>query len=83
MFGYSSFMEKKIEVLSRLMKTGAWEKAIKYAAKFPRLGNERGAILSAAAAMLSPHSYKGMGKDPDVLFKEAVTALKKKYPNHC
>lgn len=74
---------KKIDILSGLMRSGEWEKAIKFAAKFPRLDEHRNAILSASAALLSPDMYRSMGKDPEALFSAGVAALKDRFPKHC
>ena len=75
-------MEKKIDILSRLMKAGSWEKAIKYAARFPRLDKHRDDILTASSAILNPGFYKQIGKDPAALVDAAVIALKDRYPKH-
>jgi hypothetical protein len=75
-------MEKKIDILSRMMKGGEWEKAIKYAAKFPRLDNHKKAILTASSAILNPGFYKQIGKDPSLIIDVAILALKERYPNH-
>lgn len=72
-------MEKKIDELARLMKKGDWEAAIKFAAKFPRLGKERNSILTASSALLSPAFYQSMGKDVDALVQNGIDALKTKY----
>jgi len=76
-------MIKKIDILSEFMKSGKWDRAIKFAAKFPELGKERDVILSASSAMLSPEMWRGMGHDIEKLKQEAITALRLKYPNHC
>lgn len=72
-------MTKKIDILHNLMQTNQWHKAIKYAAKFPRLGNERDAILTASSALLSPRTFEGMGQNPDKLVEIGITALKERY----
>lgn len=72
-------MKKKIDELSRMMKNGDWEAAIKFAAKFPRLGKERNSILTASSALLSPAFYNSMGKDVDALVQDGIDALKAKY----
>ena len=64
------------------MKAGSWEKAIKYAAKFPRLGRHRDDILTASSAILNPGFYRQLGKDPAVLIDTAIVALKDRYPKH-
>lgn len=80
---YLVFMIKKIDILSELMKSGKWDKAIKFAARFPRLGKERDIILSASSAMLSPQMWQGMGHNIEDLKKQAIDALRSKFPNHC
>ena len=70
---------KKIDELKALMTAGEWHKAIRFAARFPRLGDERQAIQTAASALLSPGLYRQMGKDPDAMVAEGVAALKGRY----
>lgn len=72
-------MERKIDTLRRFMNAGEWEKAVRFAARFPRLGEHKAVITRAASALLSPALYRGMGKDPDALLEEAVAALKMRY----
>lgn len=71
--------EKKIDQLRAMMGAGDWEKAIKYAAKFPRLGDERDAILSASSAILSPAFYRSLGLDVEATVRRGIEALKLKY----
>ena len=71
---------KKIDVLAAMMRSGDWEKAIKFAAKFPRLDKHRGAILSASSALLSPTLYEQMGRDPEALVAAGIAALKDRFP---
>jgi len=73
-------MEKKIDTLKALMASGEWEKAIKFAARFPRLGAERDAILSASSALLSPGLYRGMGRDVGAMVDAGRAALMSRYP---
>lgn len=75
-------MEKKIDILVRLMRENSWVEAIKLAAKFPRLGEHRNAILSASSALLSPNFYISMGKNPEDIFNTGVIALREKYAQH-
>ena len=72
-------MIRKIDQLRALMHDGEWTKAIKFAARFPRLGEHRNAILSASSALLSPRLYRSMGKDPEVLISSGIMALKERY----
>lgn len=75
-------MIKKIDLLSAMMRKGDWASAVTFASRFPRLGAQRDAILSAASALLSPRFYKSIGKDPDKLVAEGIAALKERYPGH-
>lgn len=64
------------------MRAGHWPQAIKFAARFPRLGEHRAAILTASAALLSPGLYRGMGRDPAALVEAGVAALRERYAKH-
>ena len=75
-------MTKKIDQLSALMRSGDWNAAIKFAAKFPRLDKHREPILSASSALLSPDFYRSMGRDVDAIVAAGVAALKDRYPRH-
>jgi hypothetical protein len=69
----------KLEELKQLIETNQYDKAIKMAAKFPRLGEERNAILSASSALLSPNMYISMGKNPEKVIQDGITAIINKY----
>jgi len=69
----------KLEELKQLIETNQYNKAIKMAAKFPRLGKERNTILSASSALLSPETYRAMGKDPDAVILAGIDAIRAKY----
>ena len=73
-------MTKKIDVLLGMMRSGRWEAAIKYAARFPRLGEHRDAILTASSALLSPGMYRDMGRDTEAIAAAGRTALMARYP---
>jgi len=73
---------KKIDVLAAMMRNGEWDKAIKFAAKFPRLEKHRDVILSASSALLSPDFYRSIGKDPDATVAAGVAALKERYSRY-
>jgi hypothetical protein len=74
--------QKKIDQLSALMQAGQWEQAIKFAAKFPKLGKHKEAITRASSAILSPEMYRSMDKDPECLVAYGIEALKERYPKH-
>ena len=73
---------RKIDQLAALMRAGDWERAIKFAAKFPRLEQHRDAILTASSALLAPRFYADMGRDPQALVAAGVAALKERYSRH-
>ncbi len=68
-------METKISILRTHMTKGDWPKAIALAAKFPRLGAHRNAILDAQLALTNPSFIKGIKKDPQQLIEAGKAAL--------
>ena len=54
---------KKIESLRACMKADDWRGAIRIAAKFPRLGDEKEAITRAHLAYTNPRFLLQIGKD--------------------
>ncbi len=68
-------METKISILRRHMGNKDWQKAIALAAKFPRLGAHRGAILDAHMAITNPQFCFGIKKDPEQLIEAGKLAL--------
>lgn len=73
-------METKISVLREHMKSGRWADAIRIAARFPRLGDERSAILDAQLALTNPDFCRGIRKDPEALVTAGIAALQSRYP---
>jgi len=72
-------METKISILRAHMSKGEWPKAIALAAKFPRLGKHRNAILDAQLALTNPNFILGIKKDPQQLIEAGKTALIEAY----
>ena len=70
---------KKIDTLRQLMQQNDWQKALSLAAKFPRLGKERNAILDAHGAYTNPRFAAQMGKDLDALKLGGINALRARY----
>lgn len=68
-------MEPKITTLRRHMDANDWPKAIALAAKFPRLGAHRNAILDAQMALTNPNFCRGIKKDPQQLIEAGKAAL--------
>lgn len=73
---------RKVDALVSYMKAGEWGKAIAMAAKWPRLGEERIAIQTAASAQLSPEFYRQLGRNPEALVDEGKAALLRRYANY-
>ena len=72
-------MEKKIDLLKKEMQAENWRKALSIAAKFPRLGIERDAIIKGHEAFEHPEFYKQLKKDPEEMIAEGIAALKRRY----
>ena len=70
----------KLSQLRALMEAGAWEKAISFAARFPRLGEHRNAILDAKDAIAHPSFMAQLGKDPAALIEAGKAALRAWHP---
>ncbi len=68
-------MKTKISALREYMDSGDWQKAISLAAKFPRLGAHRAAILDAQMAITNPEFCRGIRKDPAALIEAGKLAL--------
>lgn len=69
----------KISQLQALMREEKWADAIRFAAKFGDLGEERNAILSAKEAVVRPEFMRQLRKDPDALLATGVEALRRRY----
>lgn len=72
-------MTKKVDTLKKYMADGEWEAAIKFASKFPRLGDHKDVIKRASSALLSPSFYASMGYDVPALVKQGQQALLERY----
>ena len=69
----------KLSKLRGFYAVGDMHGALRIAAKFPDLGPERGAILTAWGAIQNPRMYEQMGNDPQALVAVGVAALRAKY----
>jgi hypothetical protein len=72
-------MQTKLSQLQDLMTQGNWEKALAFAAKFPRLGAYRNAILDGHLACSNPRWIAGLGKDVKAVKKLGINALRNNY----
>ncbi len=68
-------METKLQTLKNAVACGDWRKAIAIAAKFPRLGEYRNAILDAHAAYTNPRFMAQIGRDVDACIDAGKSAL--------
>jgi hypothetical protein len=73
-------METKAAKLRAMMDAGDWRGALRLAASFGRLGDEKAAITRAWDAIVRPDFARQLRRDPDALVAEGVAALKRRYP---
>ena len=68
-------METKLQTLKNAASDGDWKKAISIAAKFPRLGAHRGAVLDARMAYTNPRFLAQIGRDANTCIAAGISAL--------
>jgi hypothetical protein len=68
-------METKLSSVKNYMQNGLWQEAIRVAAKFPRLGAQRDAILSAHMAYTNPRFVVQLKKNVEALKADGRNAL--------
>ena len=73
--------DTKISKLKAAMLNEDWPLALRIAARFPRLGAQKNNIVRAHEALVHPHFYRQLRRDPDALVERGITALKQRYPN--
>ena len=71
--------EKKIDALLVYMRSGDWPRALRLAASFPRLGEEKAAIVRAHEVLAHPGFYAQLGLDETHILDEGVAALRSRY----
>lgn len=69
----------KIAALRALMAAEAWDDALRFAARFPQLGDERQAIQRGAQAVLRPEFVRQLRRDPTSDRREGIDALRRRY----
>lgn len=72
-------MTTKIAQLRAVAAAGNWTEALRLAARFPRLGEERTAILRAWNAYQRPDFYRQLRQDPEAVVAAGIAALRAKY----
>ncbi|QMW01489.1 hypothetical protein [Spirosoma foliorum] len=69
----------KLQKIRDAMTDDDWDKALKIAASFQRLGEHKEAIEKAASAVSSPNFYRSLGEDIDKLKSDGIAALKSRF----
>ena len=69
----------KISILRAHMGRAEWVEAVRLAARFPSLGDEREPITRAWAAHTNPGFYRQIGRNPEAEFAAGIEALKRRY----
>jgi hypothetical protein len=72
-------IETKLSRLKAAWSAGDKMGALRIAAAFPRLGDEKRAITQAWAALQNPGFYRQIGKDPEDLISDGMQAMALKY----
>ena len=68
-------METKLQTLKNAAASGDWQKAFAIAARFPRLGAHRNAILDAHSAYTNPRFLAQIGRDVNACSEAGKLAL--------
>lgn len=68
-------MKTKLSQVREFMCAAQWQDALRIAAKFPRLGVHRNAILDAHGAYTNPRFFMQVSKDLEALKASGRTAL--------
>lgn len=68
-------METKLQTLKSAAAGGDWKKAIAIAARFPRLGAIRDAVLDAHTAYTNPRFFAQLKRDPQAAIDAGKLAL--------
>ncbi len=72
-------MQTKLSQIKQEFADSNFNKAIRIAAKFHDLGDQRNAILDANLAITNPRWMLGLGKDLDQAIAAGINALRIRY----
>lgn len=72
-------MQTKLNQVKQAFESGDFNKAIRIAAKFHDLGDQRNAILDANLAITNPRWMVGLGKDINQSIDAGIQALALRY----
>ena len=68
-------MDTKLQTLKNAAASGDWRQAVAIAARFPRLGAHRAAVLDAHGAYTNPRFMAQIGRDVDACIEDGKLAL--------
>ena len=68
-------MQTKLETLKQAAAANDWRQAIAIAARFPRLGAIRDAVLDAHMAFTNPRFLQQIKRDPDACIAAGRSAI--------
>jgi hypothetical protein len=71
--------QTKLAILLDHMRAGDWSAALALAAKFPRLGEHKAAIVGGHEALHHGDFYRQLGKDPNRMVDDGIAALRARY----
>ncbi len=71
--------ETKLSQLKQHMADGDSRAALKLAASFSQLGQQKVAITRAWNAITSPAFYREIGRNPDKLIEQGLEAIQERY----
>lgn len=72
-------METKLSKVKAAYEAGNYQLALRLAAKFGDLGDQRDAIKSGHECYANAKFYRQLGKDPDALKRAGAAALALRY----
>lgn len=72
-------MTTKISALRDAWARGDRLAALRIAARFPRLGDDKAAITRGHDALVHPDFHRQLGRDPDALVSDALESLRRRY----
>jgi hypothetical protein len=69
----------KISIVRECMATGRWREAVRIAARFPRLGDDKSAIQRAWPTFYNPNFCRQVGRDPEAMISAGREALRRRH----
>lgn len=73
-------METKSDAIRRAMHAGDWPRALRLAARLPRLDRHAAAIKRGHECLSNPGFYRQLGRDPDDCVAAGIAALRDRFP---